>query len=145
MLTAADMPPGYVLVVSAPDHVKVIDAVDADLFIDGTIDADGELEIEIRTERESDGSKSVVRGKVLYDLMMRHFGAAVKSVAGYWMYGTNLAEFNRLTGLGYSEKQAATGTWAGIQAGRYGFVNATRRQTIGGAGYYGLASFVFTR
>ncbi len=145
MLSQADLPPGYALVVSTPDHVIVVDVADEDLYIDGTLDAAGELGIEIRTVREEDGSKSFVRSRVLYDLMMQHFGAAVKSISGFWTFGTNLAEFNRLTGLGQSVEKAATGTWSGIQARRFGFVNATKRQALGGPGRYGLAAFVFTR
>ena len=147
MLTHADMPPGYVLVVSTPDAVEIRDVANGALFIDGSIDGGGVLTFKIRTEDPDDGSRSFVRGKVLFDIVMRHFGASVTSIKGYWTPGsTNLAVFNKLTAAGLSPTQAAGGTWTGQQADRHGFKTATKVQTLGaGPGYYGLAEFLFTR
>ncbi len=148
MLTPADMPPGYMLVVSTTTDVRIEDAADLDLFIDASIDPTGVLAFKIETERP-DKSRSFVRGKVLFDLVTQHFGfgASVTAIKGYWTPGsTNLAIFNKLTAAGLPIEQAARGTWTGQQADRYGFKTATKVQTLGaGPGYYGIAEFLFTR
>lgn len=146
MLTPADMPPGYVLVVSTATDVRIEDAADPDLFIEAGVLADGVLSFKIEAER-NDGSRGSVRGKVLFDLVMRHFGASVTAVKGSWRWGsTNLTIFNKLTAAGLSPEQAACGTWTGEQADRHGFKTATKVQTLGaGPGYYGLAEFLFNR
>ncbi len=138
------MPTGYALVISTPDRVRVEDTSDPKLFIDGDIDSSGAVLFEIRTEHE-DGSRSMVSGAVLFELMMRHFGAAVAAVRGLWTYGTNLAEFNRLTALGLTEDEAAGGTWTGQRAKDHGFGVAVCELAIGGTGYYGWVEARFTR
>ena len=141
------IPTGYVLVVSTATDVRIEDVLIGEFFIDGSIDGGGVLTFEIQAEDPDDGSRSFVRGKVLFDLVMRHFGAGVTAIRGYWTPGsTNLAIFNKLTAAGLSREQAACGTWTGEQADRYGFKTATKVQTLGaGPGYYGLAEFLFTR
>jgi len=145
MLTPADMPSGYVLVVSTTSEVRIEDAADPDLFIEADDLVDGVLSFKIETERP-DKSRSFVRGKVLFDLVMRHFGATVTAIKSYWTPGsTNLAIFNKLTAAGLSPERAARGTWTGEQADRHGFKTAAKVHTIGGPGYYGIAEFLFTR
>ena len=144
MLTPADMPNGYVLVVSTSTDVRIEDAVDRNLFIDGTLELGSEIVFDIRAAHE-DGTRGTVSGKVLFGLMMQHFGAVPSSIRSLWTYGTNLAMFNKLTAQGWSKNDAAGATWSGIRAREYGFGVAVCTGTAGSVGYYGWVEARFTR
>jgi hypothetical protein len=136
MLTPADMPPGYVLVIAAPDDLFIEDAANPALFLDGGVQ-DRILRFEVRAEEKYTRNRSVVRGKVLFDLMMRHFGATFDVIASLWQDGPNLERFNRATAGGMSEEDAGWVTWTGELATLYGFTRLTVEETIGGPGRYG--------
>jgi hypothetical protein len=121
MITAGDMPEGYRLVVASAQEVEVRDAMDPELRVKAMLEDSGELWFWIRAERESDGTRGIVRGGVLYDLMMRHFGGAVSSVIGWWTEGTNHEDFRKGIGQGMKPSVAASKTWSGRQALRHGF------------------------
>ncbi len=144
MLTPADMPMGYVLVISTPDRVRIEDANDPKLFIDGGIDATGAVLFDIRAEHE-DGTRGGVSGKVLFGFLVRHFGAALIAIRGFWTDGPNLVAFNRLTALGWSQHDAAGGTWTGERANDHGFTVAVCEVAIGSTGYFGWVEARFTR
>lgn len=64
---------------------------------------------------------SPISGAKMFDHVMEHFGDRVKSIQGYWVYGDNLAAFNKAVREGQSLGSAARGTWTARQAARYGF------------------------
>jgi hypothetical protein len=145
MLTPVDMPPGYVLVISAPDDLFIEDAVNPALFIDAGVQ-DRILRFEVRAEERVTKNRSAVRGKVLFALMMRHFGMAFDVIAAYWHTdGVNLERFNRATAAGMREEAAGWVTWTGERAVAYGFTRLTVEETIGGPGRYGLVRVWYYR
>ncbi|WP_131990104.1 hypothetical protein [Chthoniobacter flavus] len=77
--------------------------------------------------------------------MMEHFGDNVKAIAGNWSYGDNLAAMNKLTGQGMSLEEAASQTWTGGQAAKFGFSNPTVETAIGAAGNYTKIRVVFKK
>ena len=145
MITQSDMPEGYRLVVSTPDEVEIEDQNDPNFRISGALNTSGELWFEIATIDRIDRSRRTVGGKVLFDLMMSHYGSAVNAIIGYWTNGDNLEEFNRLLAAGVSEEVAATSVWAGDQARRHGFVRASIVSKIGSVNRYGLVHVEFLR
>lgn len=144
MLTPADMPPGYALVISAPEDLYIEDAANPSLFLDAGVQ-DRILRFEVRTEEQHTKNRSVVRGKVLFDLMIRHFGATFDVIASLWLDGGNLERFNRATATGMCEEDAGWVTWTGELAIVYGFTRLTVEETIGGPGQYGRVRVWFYR
>ncbi len=145
MLTQADLPEGYRLVTATADEIEIADRDDPDLQIGGVVGSNGELKFDIRTVDAIDGSHKIVRGRVLFDLMMLHFGASVRSMIGFWMEGDNLAAFNRALADGKAENEAAIGTWTGAQAKRHGFDSVEFLQKIPALAGYGFAKVRFLR
>lgn len=148
MLTPADMPPEYVLVIATMELLEIQDEYRPELRIEAGLTDLGRMSFEVETVDLDDGSRSVVRGKVLFDLMMSHWGVdAIQCVATYWgSRSTNLADFNRLSKAGLSHDQAAKGTWTGLRLKDYGYVNLLEKvDAIGGRGAYGIVSAVFVR
>lgn len=146
MLTPADMPPGYVLVVSTPTHMYIEDAANPLLFIAAGV-SDRVLWFDVQAEDPDTKSRSFVHGKVLFELTMRHFGQTFDVLASYWATdSTNLERFNRATAAGMSEEAAGWVTWTGEQAIHHGFTRLTVEETIGGGpGRYGLVRVWFYR
>ncbi len=146
MLTPADLPPGYRLVNSTVDDLLIEDDSNDGLFIDGGV-TDRTLRFEVRAVDRRDGSRGTVRGFVLFDLMMRHFGGTFDVIAAYWyMDGTNLERFNAATAAGCSEETAGWMTWTGGQALRHGFKTLAVRESLGGGpGRYGLVRVWYFR
>lgn len=145
MLTHADLPEGYRLVKATPDEIEIADRDDPDLQIGGVLADDGELKFDVRTVDAVDGSHRTVRGRVLFDLMMLHFGASVHSVIGFWIEGDNLAAFNRALAQGKTEAEAAIGTRTGDQARRHGFEVVEFLHTIPALTGYGFVKVRFAR
>jgi len=147
MLTPADMPPGYLLVISRPDEIDIQDVQDAELGMSAYLRPEGELVFDIRTESKVTGSHNVVRGKLLFHLMIQHYGSSIRTIHCYWNDdSTNLAEFNRYTKLGMSEKEAASKVWSGARAIEHGFVNVTMAERIkAGPGAYAVVGADFSR
>ena len=146
MLSQPDLPPGYRLVNSTADDLLIEDELNDGLFIDGGV-ADRILRFEVRAVDRGDGSRGTVRGFVLFDLMMRHFGGTFDVIAAYWyMDGTNLERFNAATAAGWSEETAVWMTWTGEQAVRHGFQALSIREALGGGpGRYGLVRVWYFR
>lgn len=145
MLTPADMPPGYVLAGSTPTEVEIRDEFNAELFIAAGVDTDGSLGFKIQAEDPNDSSRSAVRGKVLFALVMRHFGDPVTAVRGYWTGGANLLAFNRGIAAGLSDEQAAADTWTGKRATDFGFTAVSFQQRMKVLGGYGWVRVRFSR
>ena len=84
MLTPADMPPGYRLVISTIDLLEIQDEYRPEFRIEAGLTNSSRLSFEVETVDLDDGSRSMVRGKVLFDLMMSHWGVdAIQYVATY--------------------------------------------------------------
>ena len=145
MLTPADMPPGYALVISTAGHLYIEDAGKRTLFLSGVL-AGRELGYEIRTVDEVTGMHGFLRGTVLFDLMMTHFRGSFDTFIGDWISdGTNLDEYNRLTALGRTPEDAARGTWTGRQLVRHGFATVAVFEQLGSVGRYGIVRTRFTK
>jgi hypothetical protein len=134
--SAGKLPSGYNVTKATPTEYEVVDAANPELFVAGGV-KDGRLRFNIQAIDPETGARGTVRGQALFDGMMEHFGSTVKVIEGRWNEGTNLAEFNRLTGQGVSLEEAASRTWTGQQAARYGFTKVTVETKIGSAGRFG--------
>ena len=145
MLSQADLPPGYVLVVSTATHMAIEDAATDELFVNASVLPNGVVKFNIQAVHPDDGTRRTVHGRVLFDLMMRHFGAGVNGVRGFWMDGTNFEQFNRGIAAGLTVEAAAAATWTGEQAARFGFTRVDRGQLLGWSGGYGLVEVFFLR
>lgn len=146
MLTPADMPTGYQLDLSTADQVEVVDEQNRSLGVGGVLNETGVLSFKIQAKDTLTSERSIVRGKVLFELLMRHFGDRVNEVQTYWVVSSdNLETFNILTALGSTPADAARRTWSGQQLAGYGFGKVTFKETIGRAGLYALVSANFTR
>lgn len=143
MLTPADMPPGYRLVLATEVDLIIVDDELPQFLINASVSTDGILEFEIETEIE--GTRDTIRGSVLYELMMQQLGAKVKKIRGLWVSGSNLNEVNRLTKLGMPLKQAVFLTWSGERAFRLGYTEVDEIEFRGRAGMYGEVDVVFAR
>ncbi len=106
----------------------------------GSLNEQGMVEFAVEA-----GPEATPRGSVLFEQMMDHFGGSAKGVVGSWTYGSNLAEFNALTGQGMSAEQAAAATWTGTQAARQGFSAVNVVRTVGNPGAYTKVLVNFTR
>jgi hypothetical protein len=143
MLTSSDMPYGYILVISDRQRLKIVDADVPEFGIDGYLD-DGVLKFEIDTKLKKNGLRSIVRGKVLFDLMMKHYDV-VDAIVGIWANGTNLDAFNKYMLLGKTQIEAASETWTGLQARRYGFTVISIDELVGNQNGYGWVRVYFRR
>lgn len=88
---------------------------------------------------------SPLSGSQMLANVMEHFGDRVQSIQGYWVYGDNLAGFNKAVRAGQSLESAAAGTWTGRQAARYGFNNVTILVADAGESGFTRVSALFTR
>lgn len=80
----------------------------------------------LRSNIETDGGgkrppSTMIDAKKSFAEALAWFGTEVVGVKGTWVYGTNLEEFNRLTGEGLPPEEAALRTWTGRQAAAAGF------------------------
>lgn len=119
MITDGDMPAGYRLVIATSDSLRIVDRVDDELQIVSELEQE-ELWFYVNTD-DRDGNKRTVRGRMLYDLMMRHFGLSVVAIAGFWSSGENRRIFIEALNGGATPEDAALSTWSGRQAERHGF------------------------
>lgn len=67
------------------------------------------------------GYRSSMRGNKLFQEALMHFGNKVKVIRGRWVEGDNLNAFEALSNRGFSDEDAAFGTWTGQQALKAGF------------------------
>lgn len=74
---------------------------------------------------------------------METAGEVPRAVRGNWNYGDNLAEFNRLTGQGVAPAEAASRTFTGTQAQRFGHTNVTIEEMVGVPGNYRQVTVLF--
>jgi len=144
MLTDADMPNGYVLEIATLEELAISDQGNDRIRLEAYI-TDGVLRYKVDARDPDDGSRGYVRGKVLCDLMLSHYGNRVVMIAGFWVKGDNLRLFNQHTALGLTKVEAASKTWTGIQAARYGFTVVKVDESIGGDGAYGWVRVFYTR
>ena len=143
MLTPADMPPGYRLVLATEADLIIVDDDMPQFLINASVSADGILEFEIETE--INGTRGTLRGSVLYELMMQQLGSKVKKIRGLWVSGSNLNEVNRLTKLGLLLEKAVFLTWSGKRAYRLGYTEIDSIEFRGRPGMYGNVDVVFAR
>src|SRR2546421_561873 len=77
------------------------------------------------------GEGSRIRGREMFDLMMRAIGPEVRAIAGVWRRGfggrpsTNLDTVNELTASGLSLEDAVCRTWTATRAAAWGFTRVT--------------------
>ena len=116
------MPEGYRLVVATPDSLLITDHDDEALQLSAEL-SEGELWFSVNCLDKGDRRRTV-RGSVLYDLMMDHFGSLVIAVAGFWTVGENRRVFVGGLANGMLPSVAAFLTWSGRQASRHGFTVA---------------------
>ncbi len=121
MITEGDMPEGYLLERATTESLLIVDRDDPTFQLYADLE-DGEIWFSVRTVDES-GKRRMLRGRTLYDLMMRHFGSSVVAIAGFWPPGENLRVFHECLVLGDTPEDAARATWSGRQAVRHGFAN----------------------
>ncbi len=122
MITDADMPEGYRLVVVTADSLLISDRDDETLQLSAEL-SEGELWFSVNCI-DKDDRRRTVRGSVLYDLMMDHFGSSVFAVVGFWTVGENRRVFVEGLANGMLPGEAAFLTWSGRQAHRHGFTVA---------------------
>jgi len=120
MIAQSDMPEGYRLVVARPELIRIEDAANPKLFLQAECEG-GELWFYVLAVEE-DGTRGTVRGKELFELMVRHFGPLVDTVVGFWTKGINLTLFLNQIRDGKTALEAAAETWTGRQASRHGFI-----------------------
>lgn len=122
MIAQADLPEGYRLVVTTLDSLFITDHDDEALQLYAEL-SEGEIWFSVNCI-DKDGLRRTVRGSVLYDLMMSHFGSLVFAVAGFWTVGENRRVFVESLANGKLPGEAAFLTWSGRQACRHGFTVA---------------------
>lgn len=88
--------------------------------------------------------QSPVRGIVLFNKALDHFGDRVTSINGN-LIEENRATFNTLTGGGMAPEAAILETWTGKLATRSGFSNLQSLRLIGEPGNYSKVEPIFTR
>jgi len=66
----------------------------------------GVLRYKVDARDPDDGSRGYVRGKLLFDLMLSHYGNRVVMIAGFWVKGDNLRLFNQHTALGLTKSRS---------------------------------------
>jgi len=120
VLSQADLPHGYRFVVGTPAELIIQDWNKPQLMIRATLEEDGELWFYVQAEVEEPTlpKRGFVRGRVLFDLMLLHFGNEVNAIIGFWTRGPNYVEFHKRLAEGYSEAEAALATWTGKNADR---------------------------
>lgn len=100
-----------------------VDLLDPTFRVEGILESSGTLSLSFQL-RDIEGNRSVfLSGKEEFQRIMEHFGKRVKRIQGTWLYGDNLAEFNRLVGPphGLDVFEAAAQTWTGKNAAKYGY------------------------
>ncbi|MCI0459147.1 MAG: hypothetical protein L0Z62_19495 [Gemmataceae bacterium] len=103
------------------------DRNDSRFFIEGALDAQGQLSFVVVAELP-DGTRGSGSGSEFFDALMDAFGPAVKVIVGAWSatnpaWTTNLDAFNRAVQQGDAEEVAATKTPTGRYATRKGYTN----------------------
>ncbi|UPT75926.1 MAG: hypothetical protein M0D55_09800 [Elusimicrobiota bacterium] len=83
--------------------------------------SNGRMSSNIETKSETGAVSAMVDAKRSFEAALERFGSAVTGIKGAWVYGDNLAEFNRLTALGATPEEAALATWTGQRAAAAGF------------------------
>lgn len=112
---------------------------------EGFVNPHGELCIEIETKLEDGQRSTVLRGAEQFQSILKYFDGKFTSIRGSWVYGTNLARFNKLTAQGMSPVDAAAGTWTGGQAAEAGFRTVRILNSIGSPGKYEFVEVLFTK
>lgn len=77
--------------------------------------------IETKSGPDKPFVSAFVDAKKSFAAALAWFGDKIGGIKGTWVYGDNLAEFNRLTGLGMTPEEAALATWTGERAAKAGY------------------------
>jgi hypothetical protein len=143
---------------SRPNLYAVSDAADPSFKVNADVN-EGVLSLNMRTQRlepvegGAEGPPQLVRssslrGKEQYEAVVKYFEGKFTKIEGHWEAGpldANLAEFNRLTGLGVSPQQAARQTWSGIQAKEAGYTHVEVKDLQGTPGHYSKVRVHFSK
>lgn len=113
-------PAGYVVVAATPTALVIEDEHNPALYLVARLTG-GRVTFGVQAVDPVTGSRGRLRGRVLFDAMMSHFGRLVDAVVADWVYGTNLSKLNELTRTGMPIVDAAPFTWTGTQCIRHGF------------------------
>lgn len=89
--------------------------------------------------------RSTIRGSEAFAAIVEHFAGKFHTIVGNWISGDNLDEINRLTTKGFSLEKAASQTWTGIQAEKFGFKRVLIERAEGPPGNYSRVLVYFTR
>lgn len=91
-------------------------------FVDGKLDDDGELTVEIKSNGKDDQR---VGGRVMLDDVFDHFGDRIKRFKGQWprwsTFTTNYDEYMKNIDNNMTPKEAARSTWTGRYLSKRGF------------------------
>ena len=112
------------------------------------VNSSGLLKLDVSSVTTSGERSKLIHAKKMFDEMMEYFKSnqvEIKSIAGDWRYGSNLAELNRATSLGSPIKSAALGTWTAQQASRFGYTEVQVLDKIGSPGKYVMVEVLFTK
>ena len=86
-----------------------------------------------------------VRGRRMFDEMIRHFGERATGIRGTWRYGDNLAEFNKRLSSGEDPQEAASKTWTGRMAAEHGFTEVEVLSKPSESGHYPSVDVIFSK
>jgi hypothetical protein len=111
----------------------------------GSVNASGELSIDLRMQLESGERSTLLRGSEQFQAILDFFRGKFTAFKGHWQAGSNLAKFNELTAEGVPEKVAAGLTWTGEQAKAAGYTKVTVQKTEGTPGHYTSVKVLFQR
>ncbi len=129
------VPPGYRVVYATPKSLLIEDESISECYIVARL-TNGRLTFDVRAVDRDTSMRGTVRGRVLFKLMMTHFGSAVGEIMGDWVYGDNLDRVNELSAEGMQVVDAARSTWTGLQCIRHGFEVVHKVSSLGDPGRY---------
>jgi hypothetical protein len=107
-----------------------------------------ELELAVAAVDESGNRSKHLKAGKLFDEAMKYFeqkDVNIQSIHGTWVYGTNLAIFNELTGKGVPLEAAALQTWTGRQSVRHGYSRARIFYSVGTPGQFKKVEVEFSK
>lgn len=92
-------------------------------YAEFNLNTNGRLVSNVETKPGPDKpfGSTFVDAKKSFEAALSWFGDKIGGVKGTWVYGDNLAEFNRLTALGMTPEEAALATWTGKRAAAAGY------------------------
>lgn len=96
------------------------------------LNANNRMTSNIDTKSKDGRVSTMVDAKKAFKAALAHFGDKVEGIKGTWVYGDNLAEFNRLTAKGLTPEEAAALTWTGRLAAEAGYTKVELSDLVRG-------------